>query len=128
MPGCRHDDAVTVAAGASEQLPNRPARCHTVAVRAPILLAALMLSGAARAGAPAASVTANYTVYAAGLTTARLQAELALSGTGYQIRLGFHTVGLFGAFMRTESNTLAQGVWRGEDPVPFHFAGSGRVQ
>lgn len=77
---------------------------------------------------PPASVTATYAVYAAGMTTARLQAELALSATGYQIRLGFHTAGLYGAIMHSESNTLAQGAWRGEDAAPFHFAGSGRVQ
>ena len=98
-------------------------------MRATILLAALLLSPAAvRADPPAAAITATYTVYAAGLTTAHLQAELTLSPDGYVIRLGFHTAGLYGAFMHSESSTLAQGAWRGEDAAPFHFAGSGRVQ
>lgn len=98
-------------------------------MRGLILVAALLLWPlGAWAEPPAASVAASYGVYAAGLNTAQLQAELTFSPSGYQIRLGFHTAGLFGAFVHSESNTLAEGVWRGEDVAPFHFAGSGRVQ
>lgn len=97
-------------------------------MRVPILIAALLLSPAAANAEPAASITATYAVYAAGLNTAQVQAELALSPAGYEIRLGFHTAGLFGALVHSQSSTLAEGVWRGEDPAPFHFAGSGRVQ
>jgi hypothetical protein len=73
-------------------------------------------------------ITAAYSVYAAGLITARVQAELDFTPSSYQLRLGYHTAGLFGAFVHTESNTLVQGIWQGGDVAPFHFAGSARVQ
>jgi hypothetical protein len=124
------EEAVTVA-GAPRFIGCQVARCSVTPgrMRAPILLAALILSPAAvRAEPPVETVTATYTVYAAGLTTAEVQATLALSPDGYELRLGFHTVGLYGAFVHSESDTLAQGVWRGDAAAPFHFAGSGRVQ
>lgn len=77
---------------------------------------------------PGADVSAAYTVYAAGLATAHVGAELTFGESSYQLRLHYRTAGLFGTFVHVESNTLAQGVWQGDDPVPFHFAGSGRVQ
>lgn len=73
-------------------------------------------------------VSAEYAVYAAGLITARLQAELAFTPSSYRLRLSYGTAGLFGAFVHTESNTLVQGIWQGADVAPFHFAGSARVQ
>ena len=69
-------------------------------------------------------ISAAYSVYAAGLITARVQAELTFTPSSYELLLGYRTAGLFGTFVHTESNTLAQGIWRGDNVAPFHFAGS----
>jgi uncharacterized protein DUF3108 len=102
-------------------------------MRWPIGLALGVLTGLLRTAAvgaepPPREIVADYAVYAAGLTTARLEVRLDLAPASYQARLNYRTVGLFGALVPVDSNTLAQGLWRGSEVAPFHFAASGRYQ
>lgn len=89
-----------------------------------LLLLALRPAAGRAQSAAESDIRAAYTVTAAGLTTARVEAELAFAPSAYRLRLDYRTAGLFGALFHSESSTLAQGLWQGDTAVPFHFAGS----
>ncbi|HWA80681.1 MAG TPA: DUF3108 domain-containing protein [Acetobacteraceae bacterium] len=67
----------------------------------------------------------TYTTYAAGFTTLRLTADLALTPNGYQLSLTYRTVGTIGFFLPGHDTASAEGTWRGDAPAPSEFASEG---
>jgi hypothetical protein len=93
------------------------------------IFSALLWSATGRAETPPpAEIAASYSVYGAGLNTARLEVRLTFTPSSYQARLNYRTAGVFGAFFHAESSSLAQGLWHDDAVAPFHFAAVGRVQ
>ncbi|HUC16931.1 MAG TPA: DUF3108 domain-containing protein [Acetobacteraceae bacterium] len=67
----------------------------------------------------------TYTTYAAGFTTLRLTADLALTPDGYQLSLTYRTVGTIGFLLPGHDTASAEGAWQGDAPEPSEFASDG---
>lgn len=80
----------------------------------------------ASAPAGAEALLARYEVRAGGLTIMQVEALIELDGPRYRIVTRLHTTGLAGLFLNGEQVTLAEGAWRGAEPVPLAYRLEGR--
>ncbi|MDI3306685.1 MAG: DUF3108 domain-containing protein [Acetobacteraceae bacterium] len=80
----------------------------------------------APAPAGAEPLLAWYEVRAGRLTIMQVEALLQLDGPRYRIVTRLHTTGLTGFFLHGEQLALAEGAWRGAEPVPFTYRLEGR--
>ncbi|MDO9711232.1 DUF3108 domain-containing protein [Paracraurococcus lichenis] len=64
---------------------------------------------------------ARYEIRFAGLHVMDVEAELDAGGPRYRILARTKSVGLAGALSRTETVTLAEGAWRGAEPMPLRY-------
>lgn len=95
-------------------------------MRLPTLLL-MALPGLALGPSPVCAETllARYEVQAGGLTVLRLEAAFDLDGPGYRVRTRSRTAGLAGWVASSEQAALAEGVWRGADPLPDRYRSDG---
>jgi hypothetical protein len=68
---------------------------------------------------------ASYSVFAAGLHVADVEAGFDLGATSYQMRLAYHTTGLIRFFYHGHQFNTVQGTWDGDSPEPEEFLGDG---
>jgi hypothetical protein len=94
------------------------------------MLAPLLLSflGATAHAADTVSAHLTYAVYAAGFNVLNLDGNVDLGGPYYRVDLSYHTVGVFGALIRSNISSFAQGKWAGNRPLPLRFASWGTVR
>lgn len=78
---------------------------------------------------PAASpIRAHYAAYSTGLNVAQLDAEFAVSARDYRVRLAFRTVGTLRVVVRSENETVVDGVFVGDRPQPRQFFSQGLLR
>ena len=92
-----------------------------------LLLATLFaLPAHAEQAAPPISVGRfAFAGYLAGVNVFDIQSAIELRQDGYQIGIGFHTVGLVGAVLHGEMLAHSQGTWRPGSVKPQHFRSGG---
>ena len=90
------------------------------------LAAALLLCLAPVARAQ--PVSAHYAAYSTGLNVLRLDAELAIGPRDYRVRLTYRTAGTVGALVRAEQDTVVEGAFVGDHPVPRRFYSAGHFR
>ena len=92
-----------------------------------VLFAALIAlpAHAEQAVAPVSSGRFAYAGYLAGLNVFDIQSAVELRQDGYQLGIGFQTMGLAGAFLHGDMLAHSQGVWRPSRVVPQHFHSGG---
>ncbi|MGH7054011.1 MAG: DUF3108 domain-containing protein [Stellaceae bacterium] len=90
------------------------------------LLGLLLLAAPSAAGAQApVSLRLTYLTYARGFTTLKLVATLELSAAGYQVAIGYHTLGMVGFFFPGHDTAQAAGSWQAGKAAPLRFASEG---
>jgi Protein of unknown function (DUF3108) len=67
----------------------------------------------------------DYEAYAHGLPVLHLQVGLAMWPGGYQVQLGYRTVGLVGFFYRGRQQDTVAGTWHDGRPAPRRFTADG---
>lgn len=90
------------------------------------LAAALLLCLAPAARAQ--PVIAHYAAYSTGLNVLRLDAELAIGPRDYRVRLTYRTAGTVGVLVRAEQDTVVEGAFVGDHPVPRRFYSAGHFR
>ena len=78
--------------------------------------------------AHAQPVSAHYAAYSTGLNVLRLHAELAIGPRDYRVHLTYRTAGAVGALVRAEQDTVAEGAFVGDRPVPRRFYSFGHFR
>jgi hypothetical protein len=86
----------------------------------PAACAALLLA-LAPAGAWSEPLLARYEVRFAGLHVMDVEALLDLDGPRYRVTTRTRTTGLASFFSRSDQMTIAEGAWRGMEPVPARY-------
>jgi hypothetical protein len=76
----------------------------------------------------AAPVDLTYSVYAAGFRILELTARLDLGEDRYRIEATSRTVGAADLFARSQQVTMAEGGWRGPEPVPRLYRADGTLR
>jgi len=84
----------------------------------------LFIPGVARADA----VRAHYAAYSTGLNVLRLDAEFAINPRDYRVHLVFRTSGTVGALLRAEQDTVVEGAFANDRPLPRRFFSSGQFR
>lgn len=99
-------------------------RCVTV-----LVLLASAVAAMPAAAAPTGTLSATYDGYAHGVLSLRLTASFTLTPNGYAGRLEFHTAGMLGWMVHTESDSQVQGRFlpgaAGGSAVPIRFDSTG---
>ncbi len=67
----------------------------------------------------------HYAAYAAGLNVLRLDVDFALTPRDYRVHLAYRTAGTVGFLIRAEQDTVVDGAFAGDRPVPRRFYSSG---
>lgn len=86
-----------------------------------LLLAGLALLPAVPAAAAAAPLVARYEVTVAGMPVVQVEALFDIDGPRYLVRTHTLLRGMVGWFGSGEQTTSAEGIWRGEEPVPSRY-------
>jgi len=71
------------------------------------------------------SAELTYSGYIAGFNVFDVKAGVELSPDGYQLGLGFRTVGVVGAVIHSDMLAFSQGVWRPNTVVPQRYLSAG---
>ncbi|MBP0446519.1 DUF3108 domain-containing protein [Roseomonas sp. SSH11] len=93
-------------------------------LRRPALLAAALLASAALP-ARAETISATYTVHAAGMTVMEINATLDVSESGYVVEFRSRMRGLLSAFASGQTTTRVEGVWDGATARPRRYVSEG---
>jgi len=91
------------------------------------LLATLLLPAAAGAQDVPATRLA-YAVQAAGFKVMEVEATAGLGHDGYKVTVNFHTAGLLGFAIPSQTDSFAQGGWAGLVPAPLRYAAWGTLR
>ncbi len=91
------------------------------------LLAALILLSCPLA-AHAQTVQAHYDAYATGLNVLRLDVEFAIKPRDYRVHLVYRTAGTVGVLIRAEQDTVVEGAFVGDRPIPRRFFSYGHLR
>ncbi|TCZ53944.1 DUF3108 domain-containing protein [Roseicella aquatilis] len=89
-----------------------------------LVLAALAALSPVPAGAEA--LLARYEVRAAGLRVMEVEVRFELDGSRYRLRVHTRNTGLAGMLTQSEQVTVAEGAWRGAEPVPARYRAEGQ--
>lgn len=108
-------------------MPHRVKRLHALVILPLAALAASWPAGRAQA-APTGTLSASYDGFAHGVLALRLTASFTLTPGAYSARLEFHTAGMLGWMVRTESDSQVVGRFvagRTDAAMPLHFDATG---
>ncbi len=89
------------------------------------MVAALLLSGLAARPAAAGEVHIHYTVYAAGLAVAAVEADWDILPAAYKIHTSFHTIGALAIAASGKGESTAEGAFNAGRPQPHRFFSQG---
>ena len=89
------------------------------------LLILILPAGAIAADAPRATQALTYRAYVAGMPVFNLDVDLELQPDRYRVDLASRTTGMYGVLFRGETQTVAQGSWAGNMPLPQRYAIAG---
>ena len=78
--------------------------------------------------ARAQPVSAHYAAYSTGLNVLSLNAEFAIGSRDYRVHLTYHIAGTVGVLVRAEQDTVVEGTFNGDHPVPRRFYSFGHFR
>lgn len=91
-------------------------------------LAAVLILLCCPLAARAQTVRAHYAAYTTGLNVLRLDADIAISPRDYRVHLTYRTAGTVGVLIHAEQDTVVEGLFAGNRPVPRRFYSAGHLR
>ncbi|MBC7801667.1 MAG: DUF3108 domain-containing protein [Gemmatimonadaceae bacterium] len=80
------------------------------------------------AAAQSQPVRVHYEAYATGFNVARMDADFTVGARDYRVKLAFQTAGTLRAMVRSEGESVVEGTFAGDRPVPRQYFSFGNLR